>query len=385
MFLRRLDRARRKKVRLCVGLISGTSADGAEAALCRIRGTGSSTRLALIAHLRTPFEPELSSRIRRADSAREISELNFLLGERFAQAALKVIAAAGLSPQEVDLIGSHGQTIAHLPKPLAAQPSTLQIGEASVIAERTGIPTVSDFRTRDVAAGGQGAPLVPYADWVLFRKRGVHRALQNIGGIANVSVVGDRLKDVLAFDTGPGNMLLDELARRVSSGALSCDLDGRLSRRGAIIPELLRRLLRHAFLAQSPPRSTGRESFGDSLAEDLWKRYRRRPFDLMATALAFTVEATARAYEKYVLPRFELEGIYVSGGGSRNPGVMSGLRARLSQRTPLYPLSKLGFPEQAKEAVCFALLASECLSGTPQNVPSATGARGPVILGKIVP
>jgi anhydro-N-acetylmuramic acid kinase len=193
------------------------------------------------------------------------------------------------------------------------------------------------------------------------------------------------LKDVLAFDTGPGNMLLDELARRVSSGALSCDLDGRLSRRGAIIPELLRRLLRHAFLAQSPPRSTGRESFGDSLAEDLWKRYRRRPFDLMATALAFTVEATARAYEKYVLPRFELEGIYVSGGGSRNPGVMSGLRARLSQRTPLYPLSKLGFPEQAKEAVCFALLASECLSGTPQNVPSATGARGPVILGKIVP
>ncbi len=385
MFLRRLDRARRKKVRLCVGLISGTSADGAEAALCRIRGTGSSTRLALIAHLRTPFEPELSSRIRRADSAREISELNFLLGERFARAALKVIAAAGLSPQEVDLIGSHGQTVAHLPKPLAAQPSTLQIGEASVIAERTGIPTVSDFRTRDVAAGGQGAPLVPYADWVLFRKRGVHRALQNIGGIANVSVVGDRLKDVLAFDTGPGNMLLDELARRVSSGALSCDLDGRLSRRGAIIPELLRRLLRHAFLTQPPPRSTGRESFGDSLAEDLWKRYRRRPFDLMATALAFTVEATARAYEKYVLPRFGLEGIYVSGGGSRNPGVMNGLRARLSKRAPLWPLSRLGFPEQAKEAACFALLASECLSGTPQNVPSATGARGPVILGKIVP
>ncbi|HME90019.1 MAG TPA: anhydro-N-acetylmuramic acid kinase, partial [Myxococcaceae bacterium] len=315
MSLHRLDRARRKRVRLCVGLISGTSVDGAEAALCRIRGTGASARLQLIAHRRTPFEPQLQNRIRRADSAREISELNFLLGERFARAALKVIAAAGLAPKDVDLIGSHGQTIAHLPGPGARQPSTLQIGEAGVIAERTGIPTVSDFRTRDVAAGGQGAPLVPYADWVLFRKRGERRALQNIGGIANVSVVGDRLQEVLAFDTGPGNMLLDELARRITSGALSCDLDGRLSRRGTAIPELLRQLMRHPFLASPPPRSTGREAFGGSLAEDLWRRYRRRPFDLMATALAFTVEATARAYERYVFPRFALEGIFVSGGG----------------------------------------------------------------------
>lgn len=385
MSLRRLDRARRKRVRLCVGLISGTSVDGAEAALCRIRGTGRSVRLALIAHRRTPFEPELQNRIRRADSAREISQLNFILGERFARAALKVISAAGLAPEDVDLIGSHGQTIAHLPAPAAPHPSTLQIGEASVIAERTGIPTVSDFRTRDVAAGGQGAPLVPYADWVLFRKRGVRRALQNIGGIANVSVVGDRLEEVLAFDTGPGNMLLDELARRITSGALSCDLDGRLSRQGTVIPELLRRLMRHPFLASPPPRSTGRESFGESLAEELWKRYRRRPFDLMATALAFTVEATARAYERYVLPHFALEGIFVSGGGSRNPGVMSGLQARMSKHAPVRLLSALGFDEEAKEAACFALLASECLSGTPQNVPSATGASRSVILGKIVP
>src|SRR5262249_31064351 len=282
-------------------------------------------------------------------SAREISELNFLLGERFARAALKVIAAAGLAPKDVDLIGSHGQTIAHLPGPGARQPSTLQIGEAGVIAERTGIPTVSDFRTRDVAAGGQGAPLVPYADWVLFRKRGERRALQNIGGIANVSVVGDRLEEVLAFDTGPGNMLLDELARRITSGALSCDLDGRLSRRGTAIPELLRQLMRHPFLASPPPRSTGREAFGGSLAADLWRRYRRRPFDLMATALAFAVGATARAYERYAFRRFAREGIFVSGGGSRNPGVMSGLRARLSSYAPVRSLSALGFPEEAKE------------------------------------
>ncbi len=385
MPLGRFDRARHKRTRLCIGLISGTSADGAEAALCRIGGTGGAARLALIEHVRTPFEPKLSNRIRRADSAREINELNFLLGERFAKAALKVIARAGLSAEDVDVIGSHGQTISHLPRPLARHPSTLQIGEASVIAERTGIPTVCDFRTRDVAAGGQGAPLVPYADWVLFRKRGAWRALQNIGGIGNVSVVGNRLGETVAFDTGPGNMLLDELARRISSGALSCDLNGRLSRRGTIIPELLAELLHHPFLAKRPPRSTGRESFGEPLAEKLWKRCRHRSFDLMATAVAFTVEATARAYERYVFPHFQLEGIYVSGGGSRNPMVMRGLQARLSPRAPVSSLSTLGFPEEAKEAACFALLASECLSGTPQNVPSATGARHQVILGKILP
>lgn len=384
MSLARVDRVRRKKLRLCIGLISGTSADGAEAALCRIRGTGAAVRLKLVAHIRSPFRPALAERIRRANTKQELSELNVLLGERFASAALRVIVQAGLTPSDIDLIGSHGQTVAHLPRPLSRHPSTLQIGEASVIAERTGIPTVCDFRTRDVAAGGQGAPLVPYADWALFRKPGVHRAFQNIGGIGNLSVIGDRLEDTLAFDTGPGNMLLDELARRVSSGALSCDLNGSLSRRGRVIPALLEQLLRHPFLLRPPPRSTGREGFGEALAEDLWKRGRRRPFDLMATALAFTVEATARAYERYVLPNFRLEGIYVSGGGTRNPRLMSALRSRLST-TSVASLSTLGFPEEAKEAACFALLASECLSGSPQNVPSATGARHPVILGKIVP
>ncbi|HEX4804118.1 MAG TPA: anhydro-N-acetylmuramic acid kinase [Myxococcaceae bacterium] len=379
---RRLERTLRKRVRLCVGLMSGTSVDGVDAALCRIRGTGGLARLSLLGHSHTPFEPKLSERIRGARSAAEISELNFLLGERFARAALKVIASAGGRAEQVDAIGSHGQTIAHLPPPGSARPSTLQIGEASVIAERTGIPTISDFRTRDIAAGGQGAPLLPYADWVLFRIKGKWRALQNIGGIANVSVVGDRLSDTIAFDSGPGNLLLDALARRITSGRLGCDLDGKLSRRGTPIRPLLTRLLQHPFFRIHPPRSTGWEDFGEHFATSLWARYQRRPFDLIATALAFTVEATARAYERWILPRVQLEAIYVSGGGSRNPQLMRALQRRLSP-IPVRLLSSLGFPEQAKEAACFALLASECLSGTPQNVPPATGARHPVVLGKI--
>lgn len=381
---RHFERALRKRVRLCVGLMSGTSADGIDAALCRIRGSGAAAKLTLLRHLHVPFEAKLSNRIRSASSAREVSELNFALGERFARAALQVIARAGRRPHEVDAIGSHGQTIVHLPPPASHRPSTLQIGEASMIAELTGIPTVSDFRTRDIAAGGQGAPLLPYADWALFRQRGTWRALQNIGGIANVSVVGDRLDDTLAFDTGPGNLLLDALARRISGGRLRCDLDGRLSRRGVAIPSLLARLLRHPFLNVRPPRSTGWEDFGEDLATELWSRYRNRPYDLIATALAFTVEATARAYERWILNRVRLEAIFVSGGGSRNPELMRALRKRLSP-IPVRPLSVLGFPEQAKEAACFALLASECLSGVPQNVPAATGAKHSVILGKISP
>ncbi|XXF75788.1 anhydro-N-acetylmuramic acid kinase [Myxococcaceae bacterium GXIMD 01537] len=374
-----------QRPRLCVGLLSGTSVDAVEAALCRVLGTGADAQVELVAHVSRPFPPEFIQRVLGADDARALCALNFELGERFAEAALAVIARAGVSPLEVDVIGSHGQTVAHLPTSLSATPSTLQLGEASVIAERTGRPVVSDFRTRDMAAGGEGAPLVPYFDWVVFRRPGVVRALQNIGGIANVSVIGERLEDTLAFDTGPGNMVLDGLARRVTRGELGCDLDGTLSRRGTVIPGLLEELLAHPFLALPPPRSAGREGFGESLVARLWERYgEQRPYDLMATALAFTVEATARAYEAWVLPRVQLEAVYASGGGTRNPALLGGLRARLAPLEVL-PLDVLGFPEAAKEAALFALLASEHLAGTPANVPSATGARRQVVLGKLTP
>ncbi|MBN1210072.1 MAG: anhydro-N-acetylmuramic acid kinase [Myxococcaceae bacterium] len=382
---RPLPRADPSRPRLCVGLLSGTSVDAVEAVLCKVEGTGAQVQLTLLAHLSQPFPPEFIQRVLGVHDARTLCELNFELGERFAEAAQAVIAHAGLSPGDVDVIGSHGQTVAHLPSSLSSTPSTLQLGESSVIAERTGIPVVSDFRTRDMAAGGQGAPLVPYFDWAVFRKPGAVRAFQNIGGIANVSVVGERLDDVLAFDTGPGNMVLDGLARRMTGGRLQCDLDGQLSRQGTVLPALLAELLAHPFFALPPPRSAGREGFGEALVSSLWERYPERPGDLMATALAFTVEATARAYEAYVLPRFgALEAVYVSGGGIRNPHLMGRLTARLAP-LPVRTLDALGFPEGAKEAACFALLAAEHLAGTPANVPSATGARRQVVLGKLTP
>ncbi|WP_309894299.1 anhydro-N-acetylmuramic acid kinase [Archangium sp.] len=371
--------------RLCVGLLSGTSVDAVEAVLCRIVGTGPDVRVTLLAHVSRPFTPEFTRRVLSANDARALCELNFALGEQFGEAALEVISKAGLRPQDVHVIGSHGQTVAHLPASLTATPSTLQLGEPSVIAERTGLPVVSDFRTRDVAAGGQGAPLVPYLDWALFRKPGVNRALQNFGGIGNVSVVGERLEDTIAFDTGPGNMVMDGLARLLTDDRLQCDLDGSLSRQGRVLPELLEELLAHPFLALPPPRSAGREGFGEALVARLWERHgRSRPYDLMATAVAFTVEATARAYETWLLPRFSLEAVYVSGGGTRNPVLMERLAARLAP-LPVRTVDVLGLPEAAKEAVCFALLANEHLSGTPANVPSATGARRRVVLGKLTP
>ena len=371
--------------RLCVGLLSGTSVDAIEAVLCKVEETGPQAQVTLLAHLSRPFPPEFVQRVLAPLDARSLCELNFELGERFAEAALAVIAKAGLRPGDVDVIGSHGQTVAHLPSSLSTTPSTLQIGESSVIAERTSIPVVSDFRTRDMAAGGQGAPLVPYFDWAVFRKPGAVRAFQNIGGIANVSVVGERLDDVLAFDTGPGNMVLDGLARRITSGRLQCDLDGQLSRQGTVIPGMLAELLMHPFFALPPPRSAGREGFGEALVSWFWEQHPERPYDLIATALAFTVEATARAYEAYVLPRFgTLEAVYVSGGGSRNPVLMERFSQRLAP-LPVRPLDMLGFPEGAKEAACFALLAAEHMVGTPANVPSATGARRRVVLGKLTP
>jgi anhydro-N-acetylmuramic acid kinase len=375
---RRVTWAASKIERVVVGLISGTSIDAIEAVVCRVRGTGPTARLQLLSHVSVPFPRPLVKRILALGDPRELCALNFELGERFAKATLQAIEVAQLKAQDVDAIGSHGQTVAHL------KGSTLQIGEASVIAERTGIPVVCDFRTRDVAAGGEGAPLVPYADWVLFRKGGVTRALQNIGGIANVSVVSDRLEDTIAFDTGPGNMLIDAITRLHTRERQSYDVDGRMALEGRVMAPVLKKLLAHPFLRRKPPRSAGRDQFGEVLSDELWRKHRRRANDLLATLTAFTIEATARAYEKWVLPHRTLEGIYLSGGGSRNPFIVEGITRRLAP-VPVRTLDTLGFPEGAKEAACFALLASEWLAGTPQNVPSATGAHASVILGKLVP
>lgn len=374
---------RERRESLCIGLMSGTSADGVEAALCEIEGTYDHLSLRLVHHLSVPLPKRLALRIHDARTAKDVAELDTAIGEAFARATNAVMEAAGVTKAEVDFVASHGQTLVHLPRRLSRFPSTLQVGEPGIIAERTGLPVICDFRPRDMAAGGEGAPLVPYADWALFRKKGVWRALQNIGGIANVSVVGDELSQTVAFDSGPGNMVIDALARRASGGRLPFDRDARLARRGEVDHPLLRRLLRDPFLRRSPPKSAGRENFGEAFAAALWRAHGKKPHDLLATVTAFTVESIAEALERFMLPKFELEALFVAGGGSRNPMIMEGLVQRLAP-LPVRSFSELGFDEAAKEAACFAVLGHECVMGTPQNVPSATGAKHSALLGKIV-
>jgi anhydro-N-acetylmuramic acid kinase len=382
---------RARPARLVVGLMSGTSADGTDAALCEIAGAGETTRARLLAHITIPFGRSLRERIYALGEAdaTELCEVNVLIGEAFAEAVFAVCKAAGVEVRDVHLVGSHGQTAAHRPRSAGRLGATLQIGEAAVIAERTGLPVICDFRVRDVAAGGEGAPLVPLVDHLLFRAPGVRRAVQNIGGIANVTLVGATFDELVAFDTGPGNMALDAVARAASRGIDAYDIDGRRAARGHIDATLLAELLRHPFLAQAPPKSTGRELFGRSFVYPLLDRWRGRPAsapdlspldDLLATLTRFTAETIARAYREH-LPAPPDE-IYLCGGGAENPTLRAHL-VSLCAPTPVRDTGALGVEPGAKEAVAFAVLANETLFGHPGNVPRATGARGPRVLGKI--
>lgn len=376
---------RNRPARRVVGLISGTSADGVDAALCLIQGAGASTSVELVAFDTIPLDPELKHRIWNLPDgpAQNICALNFLLGEAFAQAALAVIARAGLEPREVDLIGSHGQTARHQPPGGGEEvPSTLQIGEAAVIAERTGLPVICDFRVADVAAGGHGAPLIPLVDHLLFHDPARPRALLNLGGIGNVSVLRGALDEVLAFDTGPANMALDAVARAASGGVQSFDRDGGLAARGAIDRALLEELLAHPYFALPPPKSTGRETFGRGFVYPLLDRCADRLHDLMATLAELTVESIGRAFERFVLPAGPIAELLVSGGGVHNRHLMERLRARLAP-IPVRSLAEAGMDPDAKEAIGFAVLANETLHSHQGNIARATGARGPRVLGKI--
>lgn len=377
--------------RRVVGLMSGTSADGTDAALVEIAGAGEATRARVLAHLTIPFDRGLRERLyalAEADAA-EVCEVNVLIGETFAGAAAAVCGAAGLSTREVHLVGSHGQTAAHRPRSAGRIGATLQIGEPAVIAERTGLPVISDFRVRDVAAGGEGAPLVPLVDHLLFRAPGIRRAIQNIGGIANVTLIGGTFADIVAFDTGPGNMALDAVARAASRGVEAYDADGRRAARGQIDAALLAELHRHPYLAQPPPKTTGRELFGRSFVYPLLDRWAARtpsapelsPLDdLLATLTRFTAETIARAYREH-LPA-PVDEIYLCGGGAANPVLRRHLE-QLCAPTPVRDTAALGIDPRAKEAVAFAVLAHETLFGHAGNVPHATGASGPRVLGKI--
>ncbi len=384
--MERLKRIVEKPSRLILGLMSGTSHDGVDAALVRLTGFGPSSRVELVVWATYPYPSHLRERIGEAmmGTVEEICRLNFDLGEVFAEAALRLLSEAGIAREEVDLIASHGQTLVHLPPSEGRSGATLQVGEGAVIAQRTGVVTVSDFRVRDLAAGGQGAPLVAYADYVLFHQPGQVAAVQNLGGIANVTLVPDRLEAVIAFDTGPGNALLDEAVRLLTDGREAMDRDGERAARGRADAALLDALLAHPFFVLSPPKSTGRETFGRALVESI--RFDHPDLsgeDLLATLTALTVRSIAQAYEQFLLPRFHnLDRVILTGGGCRNPVLVEGIRQALSP-IPVVRIDDLGIPHQAKEALSFAILANETLAGRPGNVPSATGAKETVVLGKI--
>src|SRR5579885_2124832 len=308
--------------------------------------------------------------------------LHVTMGERLAAAALGLCRALGVAPTTVALVGSHGHTLHHAP----AAGATLQIGEPAVIAARTGITTIANFRPADVAAGGEGAPLTPWAHAVLFAHPRRARAVQNLGGIGNVTYLppGGDLDAVRAFDTGPGNMVIDGVVRRLSHGRRWMDRDGRLARRGRVDEGLLARLLRHPFLARRPPKSTGREEFGVAPVEWLvreGRRRRRSEADLVATATAFTARATAEAYRRF-LPA--LDEVLLAGGGSRNPTLVAMLAAALP-RVRLTAVDALGYDADALEAYAFALLAWATAAARPASLPRVTGAAAPMVLGLIAP
>jgi len=384
-----------RESRQIVGLMSGTSLDGVDAALCRVAGSGTATRVELLGFVTVPLPAGLRSDLERAATgtaggSAELCALNFRLGELLAEAAAAAAEAGGVPLDAVDLIASHGQTVYHVDRAHGAVPSTLQIGEASVIAERTGRPVVCDFRTRDVAAGGAGAPLVAYVDHCLFAGRGEPVLLQNIGGIANVTAVTPDPARLLAFDTGPGNLVIDEVCRALTGGEQAFDRDGELSRGGAVDRGLLAELLAHPYLALPPPKTTGREQFGAAFSQGLIAGYDpARRADLLATVVRFTARSIAGAYRDHVFPRVGLAAeVVVSGGGVHNRTLMGALRDDLAAdgvAVRSFDELGLGFSADAKEAVAFAILANETIQGRPSNLPAATGARRPVIQGKIVP
>ncbi len=385
-----------KPERLVIGLMSGSSADGVDAALVRVRGSGESLSWRLVRHETLQYSLKVRDLILRcaepgSGDAASICRLNVLLGELFARAALHLAERAGIDLQTVDLIGSHGQTIQHLPAPVTitgvAVRSSLQVGEPAVIAERTGCTTVANFRARDMAVGGQGAPLVSYVDYVLFRHRARGRLVLNVGGVANVTAIPasagpDR---VGGFDTGPGNMVIDGLVSRMTGGREAFDHDGRYARRGKVRPELLERWMAHPFLQGPPPKSCGREEFGRPFLEEILKQNAAVPKDdLIATATRFTAESVAAACRRFVMPHNVYEEAIVSGGGARNGFLMEQLRAAIPELS-IKGSDEYGLPVAAKEAVAFAILANETILGVPNNLPAATGASRPVVLGTIIP
>ncbi|HXM18057.1 MAG TPA: anhydro-N-acetylmuramic acid kinase [Candidatus Tumulicola sp.] len=374
-----------------IGLMSGTSLDGIDAAAIDVDERDGRLDLKLVAFATTPYAPALHAQLRAAmppapGSTAEVSRLHASVGEAFASAALALADHAGFATRSVQLIGSHGHTLFHDGR--GPQPSTLQIGAPAIIAARTGVTTVGDFRAADIAAGGQGAPLVPYVDHLLLRDDAESRAVVNVGGIANVTLLPAKcgVEAIRGYDTGPGNMLIDECVRLATHGKDSMDVDGALAGRGRVSDALLEWLLQHPFFALSPPKSSGREDFGSDYARVVWERAASRSIpeaDIVATVTKLTAVTIAKA-----VPH-DFSRVIISGGGAHNATLrrflVQALAARDGVAVSVDDSDAFGLPVDAKEAIAFALLARATVRIEPANIPAVTGARKRVVLGAIYP
>jgi anhydro-N-acetylmuramic acid kinase len=377
---------------IVAGVMSGTSADGIDVAMVRIMGRGFDLRFELLGHEHFEYPTAVRNAVLKAMNAgsmrvADLARLNFLLGELYAEAVLTAQRHTGTA--KLQLVGCHGQTIYHqgvpakyLGREIAC---TWQTGEASVIAAKLQVPVVSDFRPADMAAGGKGAPLVPFLDYVVFRHRRLGRIVQNLGGIANLTAIpaNARPEAVLAFDTGPGNMVMDQLAQELFS--ISYDRDGEIADSGRVRKPLLQAWLKNPFFNDPPPKTAGREEFGRAYVKKLLcDSGRIAKEDLIATATALTARSIALALKRFVLPKGRYRDYIVSGGGTSNKALVRMLTEETSKLSlKLRHVDDFGIPSQAKEAVAFALLAWQTWHKQPSNIPSATGAARSAILGKI--
>jgi anhydro-N-acetylmuramic acid kinase len=377
---------------LAIGLMSGTSLDGIDAALVELNGSIDTPEWRVHGFLELPYSTAQRHAIHEGivnGGAASLCRLHADIGEWFADAVLRLCRQQRVATGDVTVIGSHGQTIWHEPPRDGRRGATLQLGCAATIAERTGIQVVSDFRTRDVAAAGEGAPLVPWVDRLLFSHPTRRRVLQNIGGMANLTWLPARgsTDTALAFDTGPGNALMDAAIELATDGQRAYDAGGEYADAGELDEALLAELLSHPFLTREPPKSTGREVFGRQFVQDLASRVRPEGRDAWASFVCTLTELTARsitdALERWILPR-GVEEMIVTGGGALNPSLVRRIRQRLAVPV-IADAAALGVEPAAKEALAFAILAWAHLLGVPGNVPEATGAAGPRVLGSLTP
>lgn len=392
--MERLVRLLNTDEKYVIGIMSGTSVDGIDVGLVKIKGHGLKSSVELIAFENYPFSNEVREQIFRlfeleSSNVKDISQMNFLLGELYTQAVFQICEKANFKVTDVDLVGCHGQTIYHHPQVEVMDginvSSTFQIGEGSVIAKKTGIVTINDFRVGDMALGGLGAPLVPYPEFLLYRSHEKNIALQNIGGIGNVTILpaGCSLLDVYAFDTGPGNMVMDGVIHYLTDGAQSYDVNGEIAGKGHVDEAFLSSLLEDPYFKLVPPKTTGREYFGKAYVEAFIEAGRLRGLsdeDLVCNATALTAKSITLSYKWFVT--HPIDQVIIGGGGSYNETLIKMLKSELIAKVITH--EEYGLNSDAKEAIAIAILANETIHGHPSNVPSVTGALQPTILGKII-